>query len=111
MQHRQRLSRAGEHKYSFSVYNPGSLSHHDIGSCGWNEFGLLADPAYSQIPEEMPMMVILGQQKSGTTWFQNALIKHPAVIAPRPLARSGACAPPPEAQTLAIDRSAPCRSA
>ena len=74
--------------YSFQIYQPGTLTYRDIGTCGWGEWDNLE--TYSPIPETRPIVVILGQQKSGTTWFQNALIKHPSVI--QPVAPRGACA-------------------
>ena len=75
--------------YSFKLGALGSESHETIGSCGWSEFDGLAD----RVPfdENLPLLIMIGQQKGGTSWFAQALHNHPAIKPPR---SPRGCAPP-----------------
>ena len=68
----------GDAGYAFKVYEPGSLTFRDIDDCGWGEFDLLAER--ESIPEDMPMLLVVGQQKAGTTWLYDALKTHLSLI-------------------------------
>ena len=76
------------HKYQFKVHAPASLTYRDIGDCGWQEFDNL--PARLPVPLDTPMLLVIGQQKGGTTWLYDVLKQHPAVV----LARDLGCVQP-----------------
>ena len=67
--------------FSFKLHEPGSQSLQSIGTCGWGEFDGMAQRR--PFDRNLPLLVMLGQQKGGTTWFANALHRHPAIFPAR----------------------------
>lgn len=65
-------------RVSFKIYPPGSQTHETVGDCGWGEFDAL--PRRQKVPENIPVLLVIGQQKAGTTWLYEALDTHPAVL-------------------------------
>ena len=66
---------------SFKTYPPGSLTFRNLADCGWGEF----DQLYSRtpVPDNVPILLIIGQQKAGTTWLYDVLKHHPAIVRAR----------------------------
>ena len=76
--------------YTFLTYPPASLTYRDIDDCGFGEFDLL--PERDRIPDKIPMVLVIGQQKAGTSWLHNVMKRHPAVLRARDTTGNKWCA-------------------
>ena len=70
---------ATAHAYGFQATPPASLPWREVpNACFEHEYDLLQ--TRQPVSPELPVVLLIGQQKAGTTWFYELLSQHPAVV-------------------------------